>query len=133
MENWGLTNRKVFVIMEVKWVLKFHNEEYMNAIRSESITKFRDTYKTVLQQVKREPVLLLQNSQVAAVLVDPEQWNNIAAQLDRLQGLVWSLQADLDVANGKDKIVDFDPSDWGDEDAEAQGVEEARSALHLAA
>jgi len=59
----------------------------MYILPSESITRFRDTYKTVLQQVKKQPVLLLQHSQIAAVLVDPEQWNAMLEKLASIEDL----------------------------------------------
>jgi PHD/YefM family antitoxin component YafN of YafNO toxin-antitoxin module len=84
----------------------------MSPVFSESVSKFRDNYATVLKQVEQGPVLLLQNSKVAAILVAPEQWNALWEQLDNLQALVWSLQADLAVASGEDELEAFDPSEW---------------------
>ncbi len=84
----------------------------MSPVYSESVSKFRDNYATVLKQVEQGPVLLLQNSKVAAVLVAPEQWNALWEQLDNLQCLVWSLQADLAVADGEDALEAFEPSEW---------------------
>jgi prevent-host-death family protein len=54
----------------------------MNVIRSESVSNFRVHYRDILPRVKKEgPILLIQRSEVAAVLVSIEEWN----RLQRLQ------------------------------------------------
>ncbi len=59
----------------------------MYVLPAESVTRFRDTYKTVLLQGKKQPVLLLQHSQIAAVLVDPDQWNAMVEKLASIEEL----------------------------------------------
>ncbi|MFN8493211.1 MAG: type II toxin-antitoxin system prevent-host-death family antitoxin [Caldilineaceae bacterium] len=58
----------------------------MNTIHSESVSTFRNHYREVLAKVQADgPILLLQNSQVAAVLVSLEQWNaqqNVSSSLN---------------------------------------------------
>lgn len=46
-------------------------------IQSESVTGFRIKYKEVIKKAAISPVLLLQNSQVAAVVVSPGEWNQL--------------------------------------------------------
>ncbi len=55
----------------------------MNTIQTESVTGFRNNYREVLEKVANSPVLLLQSSRVAAVLVSAEEWN----QLQRYKNL----------------------------------------------
>lgn len=55
----------------------------MNTIQTESVTGFRNNYKEVLQRVATSPVMLLQQSRVAAVLVSADEWN----QLQRYKNL----------------------------------------------
>lgn len=59
----------------------------MQTIQTESVSGFRNNYKVALTKVESGPVLLLQNSKAAAVLVSVEEWNTIAARLKRLQQL----------------------------------------------
>ena len=59
----------------------------MQTIQTESVSGFRNNYKVALTKIENGPVLLLQNSKAAAVLVSLEEWNTIAARLKRLQQL----------------------------------------------
>ncbi len=65
----------------------------MDTIQTASVSGFRNNYKDVLKQVAEGPVLLLQSSQLAAVLVSPEEWNAIASRLKRLQQLELLVEA----------------------------------------
>ena len=49
----------------------------MGHIQSESITGFRIKYKEVIKRAATSPVLLLQNSQIAAVVISPDEWNQL--------------------------------------------------------
>jgi len=54
----------------------------MSVVRSESVSNFRVHYRDILPRVKKEgPILLIQRSEVAAVLVSIDEWN----QLQRLK------------------------------------------------
>ncbi len=77
----------------------------MEKIRTASVSNFRNNYKEVLHQVQGGPVLLLQSSQVAAVLLAPEEWNHIAARLQKLQDLELLLEA-----KARNAEMDRDPS-----------------------
>ena len=59
----------------------------MNTIQTESVSGFRDQYDAVLKKLSDGPVLLLQRSRLAAVLVSHEEWNRIAIKLKRLEQL----------------------------------------------
>ena len=73
----------------------------MNIIQSEAVSSFRDHYKAIFKQLERGPVLLLQNSKVAAVLVDPAQWNRQQEEIKRLRLL---LEAKRSKAKGEPTI-----------------------------
>jgi PHD/YefM family antitoxin component YafN of YafNO toxin-antitoxin module len=65
----------------------------MNTIQTESVTGFRNNYRKTLKRVETGPVMLLQKSQVAAVLVSPDEWNQLQrykqlAMLDEQSKLV---------------------------------------------
>ena len=49
----------------------------MNTIQSESITNFRSKYRSTLCLLANGPVMLIQQSQVAAVLISPDEWNQL--------------------------------------------------------
>jgi hypothetical protein len=53
----------------------------MNTIQTESVSRFRNYYDAVLKKLINGPVLLLQRSTVAAVVVSPTEWNDLKAQL----------------------------------------------------
>jgi len=57
----------------------------MNAIYTESISDFRNNYDAALKKLAQGPVLLLQRSKPAAVLVEPESWNQIAEEMQALR------------------------------------------------
>ena len=65
----------------------------MNQLHTASVSGFRNSYKDVLQQVTVGPVLLLQNSKLAAVLISPKEWNEIATNMQRLRDLEQLLEA----------------------------------------
>ena len=55
----------------------------MNLIpQTEPISNFKNDQTGVLHKIKNGPVVLIQYSKPAAVLVDPQQWNRM---LNRLQ------------------------------------------------
>jgi PHD/YefM family antitoxin component YafN of YafNO toxin-antitoxin module len=51
--------------------------EKMNTIQTESVTGFRNNYNKTLKQVASGPVMLIRQSQVAAVLISPDEWNQL--------------------------------------------------------
>jgi PHD/YefM family antitoxin component YafN of YafNO toxin-antitoxin module len=83
----------------------------MNAIQTESVSGFRDHYDAVLKKLNDGPVLLLQRSRLAAVLVSHEEWNRIAARLKRLEQLellAKAKEAKARVARGEETTVNHD-------------------------
>jgi PHD/YefM family antitoxin component YafN of YafNO toxin-antitoxin module len=83
----------------------------MNPIQTESVSGFRDHYDDVLKQLNDGPVLLLQRSRLAAVLVSHEKWNRIAAKLKRLEQLELLAKAKetkARVARGEETTVTHD-------------------------
>lgn len=83
----------------------------MNTIQTESVSGFRDKYDTVLKKLSDGPVLLLQRSRLAAVLVSHAEWNRIATKLKRLEDLELLLKAKeikARVARGEEKTISHD-------------------------
>jgi len=83
----------------------------MNTIQTESVSGFRDKYDAVLKKLSEGPVLLLQRSRLAAVLVSHEEWNRIAKKLKRLEDLELLMKAKeikTRVAYGEEKTISHD-------------------------
>lgn len=62
----------------------------------------------VLAMLADQPVVLLQRSQPAAVMIRPDKWNAIASELNDLRALVTALRAEQDIPN---------PNKWTTDDA----------------
>ncbi len=73
----------------------------MNAIYTESISDFRNSYDAALRKLALGPVLLMQRSKPAAVLVLPERWNAIAEELAEYRRLALADQQFAEIKAGK--------------------------------
>lgn len=49
----------------------------MDQIQSESVSGFRIKYKEIIKKAATSPVLLLQHSHVAAVVISPDEYNQL--------------------------------------------------------
>lgn len=54
----------------------------MNIVQTESVSSFRENYDAVFKNLVKGPVLLLQRSKLAAVLVSAMEWNRIVEELE---------------------------------------------------
>lgn len=68
----------------------------MVQLQSEPITQLQRIYRSILQRLAKGPVMLLQRSSMAAIMVSPEQWNAMTSELERLRRVV---QSDKDFAD----------------------------------
>lgn len=50
-----------------------------------SVTELRNDYNTLFARLSAGPIVLAQRSKPAAVLVSPEQWNEIARRLEQFE------------------------------------------------
>jgi PHD/YefM family antitoxin component YafN of YafNO toxin-antitoxin module len=73
----------------------------MNQLQTEPITQLQRNYNVVLDRLPAGPVMLLQRSALAAVMVSPEQWNAMTAELDRLRRIVIGDQHFADMRAGQ--------------------------------
>ena len=53
--------------------------------QTEPISNFKNDQAAVLRKVKSGPVVLMQYSKPAAVLVDPEQWNRLLRRVQEFE------------------------------------------------
>lgn len=72
----------------------------MNQLQTEPITQLQRNYSAVLDRLPAGPVMLLQRSALAAIMVSPEQWNAMTAELERLRRIVKIDQALAEVNAG---------------------------------
>jgi len=98
----------------------------MDIIRTASVSGFRNNYKNVLEQVIDGPVMLLQSSQVAAVLLSPDEWNRIAKRLKHLEHM--ELLAE---AKRRSAEMDNDPTTVVTHAELKQKLAEKARALHV--
>ena len=56
--------------------------------QTEAISNFKNHYDDVLAKLQKGPVLLIQRSQAAAVLVDPQEWNDHVTEMRNLRLLL---------------------------------------------
>lgn len=73
----------------------------MNQLQTEPITQLQRNYNIVLDRLSDGPVMLLQRSALAAVMVSPEQWNAMTAELERLKRIVASDKHFADMRSGQ--------------------------------
>jgi|LakMenE18May11ns_1017448.scaffolds.fasta_scaffold9957487_10 hypothetical protein len=73
----------------------------MNQLQTEPITQLQRNYNIVLDRLPVGPVMLLQRSALAAVMVSPEQWNAMTAELERLRRVVAGDRHFADMRNGQ--------------------------------
>lgn len=67
----------------------------MHTIQTESVSGFRSSYDAVLKKLVNGPVLLLQRSTLAAVVVAGEEWNDLQARLAAQQQEITALKTQL--------------------------------------
>lgn len=82
-------------------------------IQTESITNFRTNYKEVLKRALTAPVLLLQNSALAAVLLSPDEWNRMNEELKHLRRLLKADQRAKRLEENPGLAIPFDEVEQG--------------------
>ena len=72
------------------------------------ISRLRQEQNQVLKRLAEGPVVLTQYGDPAAVLVDPDQWNQIADDLETWMDSFDALEARLALAVGEDQVFDWE-------------------------
>lgn len=72
------------------------------------ISRLRQEQNEVLKRLDEGPVVLTQYGDAAAVLVDPDQWNQIAEELETWMDSFDALEARLALAVGEDEVLDWE-------------------------
>jgi PHD/YefM family antitoxin component YafN of YafNO toxin-antitoxin module len=72
------------------------------------ISRLRQEQNEVLGRLAEGPVVLTQYGDAAAVLVDPDQWNQIVEELETWMDSFDALEEQLALATGEDEVVDWE-------------------------
>lgn len=70
-----------------------------------SVTDFRNNYVQLVEQLDNGPVILAQRSKPVAVVVSPQQWDRMVAELEELRDLVDVLEAEIENAGAEPEAV----------------------------
>jgi len=94
--------------------------------QTEAISNFKNSCEDVLTKVRQGPVLLLQRSQAAAVLVDPLMWNQYVEEMRELRLMLLYYQRRDAAQKNPDTLVTH-------EELDQQLAEKAQTMQKLAA
>jgi prevent-host-death family protein len=72
------------------------------------ISDIRKRQQEILEQVAHSPVVLTQHGKAAAVMVDPDTWNQIMEELEDLRDLLTIQRQDKAIATGEANWEDVD-------------------------
>ena len=72
------------------------------------ISELRHKQAQVLEKLSDAPVLLTQHGKAAAVLVDPQQWNQLLGLVETLDESVIALEAQIELLTGEDETVSWE-------------------------
>jgi PHD/YefM family antitoxin component YafN of YafNO toxin-antitoxin module len=84
----------------------------MVKIQTESISNFRNNYSTVLERLHTGPLLLMQHSKVAGVLLSQEEWNAISERIEDLEDVAAAWKHKYEKAVGISNTVPFDLAEF---------------------
>ena len=70
-----------------------------------SIAELRNNHLHVFSLLEHGPVVINNRSQPVGVLISPKQWDRLMELLEDQQDLVDVLEAELEIATGKDEVV----------------------------
>lgn len=73
-----------------------------------SVADLKHRHLEVFARAAQGPVVVANRSKPAVVIVAPALWDNLMQQLEDLQDVVDTLQAELELATGEDKLIDAD-------------------------
>ncbi len=97
----------------------------MVKIQTESISNFRNNYSTVLERLNTGPLLLMQHSRVAGVLLSQDEWNAISERIEDLEDIAAAWKHKYEKAVGISNTVPFDLAEFVDRDAQIKESEES--------
>lgn len=78
----------------------------MEPVQTTSVTGFRDNYDAVLKSLSKGPVLMMQRSRLAAVLVAPSVWNKLLEDMEDMRDIIDVLEAQIAATPGEPQTED---------------------------
>lgn len=72
------------------------------------ISRLRQTQNEILDELPEAPVVLTQHGRAVAVLVDPEMWNDLIAELETWQDSFAALELKYQIAVGEQEVIDWE-------------------------
>lgn len=90
----------------------------MNIVQTESVSGFRTNYDTVLKNLHNGPVFLLQRSNLAAILVSPQEWNAMIERMEYLEDLAAVYKSKWLLATGQEtmtRLTETEMAEWAEE------------------
>jgi PHD/YefM family antitoxin component YafN of YafNO toxin-antitoxin module len=72
------------------------------------ISRLRQEQNEILERLADGPVVLTQYGDAAAVLVDPDQWNQIIEELETWMDSFDALEEQLALATGEDEVMEWE-------------------------
>lgn len=73
-----------------------------------SMQDIKNRTAAVTKKFINGPVLLMNRATPQAVIVSPEQWNEIVDRLEEMQDAITTLQAELSIATGQSQVETID-------------------------
>lgn len=81
------------------------------------ISELRLRQGEILERLSESPVILTQHGRAVAVLVSPEQWNQVVEYVEFLEDSLDALEVASRIGKGEEAV-----SDWGDVEAELNAL-----------
>jgi prevent-host-death family protein len=72
-----------------------------------SVTDFRNNYVQLVERLNDGPIILAQRSKPVAVVISPQQWDNMADELAQLRRIVEGDRQLAEIDAGNYEVFDF--------------------------
>jgi PHD/YefM family antitoxin component YafN of YafNO toxin-antitoxin module len=79
----------------------------MHILKQYTVTELRSEQAKIFDRLPIEPIVLTRQGKPAAVLVDPEKWNELMDRLEDLQDSVDGLEVLLAMAQGEVEPIPY--------------------------
>jgi hypothetical protein len=80
----------------------------LQAPQVKPISKMRTDHNVIMRLLKNGPVFLAQRGTLTAAMISIEEWNKIVNRLEEQQDIIDVLEAELELATGKEQFETVD-------------------------
>ncbi len=84
--------------------------ELMRVPQTASMNDIKNQTALVTGKFAKGPVMLMNRATPQAVMVSPAQWNAILNSLEEMQDVILTLQAELEIATGQNRVETIEDS-----------------------